>query len=110
MVIKGLAAATTGAVLLSCGTAPVVTARNYKTGVFIVCGGRNSSREDLSKHAAKACTTPPKLLRCTADVNYPTVGIEGEVTVNGNCCDYECPPESSIQIAQSAASPVRSAM
>ncbi len=80
--------------LLSCASEPVVTAQDYKTGVFTVCGNTQASKVDLSQRAAKVCATAtPKVLRCTADEKYPTVGIQGEMTLSGNCCDYECPPQ-----------------
>jgi hypothetical protein len=77
---------------LGCSSEPVITAQNYKTGVFTVCGGRQATKDELAGRAVKACTgAAPAVLRCASDVKYPTVGIEGEVTVSGNCCDYECP-------------------
>jgi hypothetical protein len=77
---------------LGCSTEPVITAQNDKTGVFTVCGSRQATKDELTGRAVKACTAAaPTVLRCTSDVKYATVGIEGEVTVSGNCCDYECP-------------------
>jgi hypothetical protein len=82
--------------LLSCANQPVITAQDYKTGVYTVCGGHQASKDELNTRAFKACpAATPKVLRCTADVKYPTVGIEGEVTASGNCCDYECPRASA---------------
>jgi hypothetical protein len=102
----GLASVT----LLSCASAPVVTAQDYKTGVFTICGGPDASKDALGQRAIKACVagTALKVLRCTADVRYPTVGIEGEVTATGNCCDYAChsieapqPPSLPMQTSDS---------
>ncbi|MGO8969609.1 MAG: hypothetical protein ACLQDQ_08560 [Myxococcaceae bacterium] len=91
---KTLGAAWACVGLLSCASEPVVTAQNYKTGVFTVCGNSQASKVDLAQRAAKVCTTAaPTVVRCTADVKYPTVGIQGEMTLSGNCCDYECPPQ-----------------
>ena len=92
--VKTLGATLACVGLLSCAGEPVVTAQDYKTGVFTVCGNTQASKVELTERAAKVCTTAaPKVLRCTADVKYPTVGIQGEMTLSGNCCDYECPPQ-----------------
>ena len=90
--IKAFAAAFTCATLLSCATEPVVTNHDAKTGVITVCGSRQASNEELMQRAVKACTTStPKVLRCTPEMKYSTVGTEGAVTSTGTCCDYECP-------------------
>src|SRR5450631_1544878 len=91
---KIVGAALASVALLSCATKPVITAQDYKSGAFTVCGSPQASKDDLSQRAVKACTgaTPLKVLRCTVDARYSTVGIEGEVTVSGNCCDYTCRP------------------
>jgi hypothetical protein len=96
---KIVGAALASVALLSCATKPVITAQDYKTGAFTVCGSPQASKDDLSQRAVKACigATPPKVLRCTVDARYSTVGIEGEVTVSGNCCDYTCRPIGASQ-------------
>jgi hypothetical protein len=85
-----------GVALLSCATQPAITAQNYETGLFTVCGSQQATKSELSQRALKACAVAPKVLRCTADTKYPSVGMEGEMTVSGNCCDYQCPPGSSL--------------
>jgi hypothetical protein len=93
-------AVTLSLALLSCATQPAITAQNYTTGLFTVCGGQQATKSELLQRAVKACTVAPKVLRCTADTKYPSVGMEGEMTVAGNCCDYECPPGSSLSPSQ----------
>jgi len=90
--MRGVAKSVCLASILGCAGPPVVTAQDFKTGVFTVCSSLQASKVDLNQKAAQVCTTTAKPLRCTADTKYSTVGIEGQMTTSGNCCDYECPP------------------
>jgi hypothetical protein len=89
-------AVTLSLAVLSCATAPAITAQNFNTGMYTVCGSEHATKSDLLQRAVKACAVAPEVLRCLADAKYPSVGMEGEMTVSGNCCDYHCPPGSSL--------------
>ena len=87
---KAIGATSLCAALLGCSAAPSVVARDYHTGKLTVCGSQTSN-EDFQKKAVQVCgPTPPTLIGCVSNVKYPSVGIQGEMTVIGNCCDYEC--------------------
>jgi len=98
---KTIGTAVLSLALVSCGAGPAVIAQDYKAGTLTVCGGTQVSNEDLQKKAVQACTTgAPKLLRCVSNVSYTAVGIQGQGTVTGNCCDYECPVAATPPPAQ----------
>jgi hypothetical protein len=88
-----LGAALWGVAFLGCAGEPIVTTQDFKAGSFTVCGSPKSNMDALGQKAAQVCSTQvPEVVRCSQDVSYTPVGIQGAVPTVGNCCDYACPP------------------
>jgi hypothetical protein len=91
--------------LLSCATTigdAHVAARDYTTGIFMVCGDDGLPQENLNARAATVCTgvPTPRILRCadhvTGSSSYSFGHFGGSTEVVGNCCEYQCPIPAEV--------------